>query len=123
MEPTMPSYTADFRTDADYAIYTFEARSPRDALTKARAFYDEHTDELMFQSYDGGHPVNEITVCDTGGNEVALWQDDNLRVRLAAGDMLDALEPCVDCLADLARLDDGTPAISALDPARPAIAM
>ena len=40
----------------------------------------------------------------------------------AHGDMLEALELCVDCLADLARLDDGTPSISALDMARAAIA-
>ena len=36
--------------------------------------------------------------------------------------MLAALELCVDCLADLARLDDGTPSMSALDQARAAIA-
>ena len=36
--------------------------------------------------------------------------------------MLAALELCVECLADLARLDDGTPSVSALDLARAAIA-
>jgi hypothetical protein len=92
MEPTMPTYTAEFRTDADYAARAFKARSSRDALKKARAFYDERTDELMFESYDGGHPVNEIAVRDAGGDEVALWQDDDLRVRLAAHDLLDAGE-------------------------------
>jgi hypothetical protein len=40
----------------------------------------------------------------------------------AHSDMLEALELCVDCLADLARLDDGTPSISALNMARAAIA-
>jgi hypothetical protein len=34
MEPTMPTYTADFRTDTDYATHTFKARSPQDALKK-----------------------------------------------------------------------------------------
>jgi hypothetical protein len=92
MEPTMPTYTAEFRTDADYATQDFKARSPQDALKKARAFYDERTDELMFESYDGGHPVNEIAVRDARGDEVALWQDDDLRVRLAAHDLLDAGE-------------------------------
>jgi hypothetical protein len=121
MEPTMPNYTADFRTDADYAIHAFKARSPQDALRKARAFHDEHTQALMFQSYDGGHPVNEIAVHDADGDQVALWQDDDLRVHLAAHDLLDALELCVDCLTDLARLDDGTPSINALNQARAAI--
>ena len=40
----------------------------------------------------------------------------------AATDMLDALELCEDALADLARLDDGTPSVSALHAARAAIA-
>ena len=42
----------------------------------------------MFQSYDGGHAVNEISVHDEHGDEVALWQGDDLRIRLAA--LLDA---------------------------------
>jgi hypothetical protein len=88
----MPIYTADFRTDADSATHTFKARSPRHALKKARAFCDARTEELMFQSYDGGHPVNEIAVRDANGDEVALWQDDDLRVRLAAHDLFDAGE-------------------------------
>jgi hypothetical protein len=121
METTMPSYTAEFRTDADYATRAFKARSPRHALMKARAFYDKRG-ELMFESYVWGHPVNEIAVRDAEDSEVALWQGDELRLRLAAGEMLEALELCVDCLADLARLDDGTPSISALEQARAAIA-
>jgi len=118
----MPTYTAEFRTDADYATRDFSARSPQDALKQARAFCDERAEDQIFESYDGGHPVNEITVRDIKGHEVALWQDDELRLRLAAADMLEALELCVHCLADLARLDDGTPSISALNQARAAIA-
>ena len=88
----MPTYTAESRTDADYATHAFNARSPQDALRKARAFCDERTGELMFESYDGGHPVNEIAVRDTDGDEGALRQHDDLRVRLAAHDLLDAGE-------------------------------
>jgi len=117
----MPTCTAEFRTDADYATRAFQARSPRDALRQARAFYDDRTEELIFDSYDGRHPVTDITVRDAKGHEVALWHHDELRLRLAAGDTLEALELCVDCLADLARLDDGTSSISALNQARAAI--
>ena len=119
----MPTYTAEFRTDADYASCAFKARSPQVALKQARAFYDERTEELIFERYDDSHSVNEIALRDADGNPVALSQEDDLRLRLAAGDMLEALELCVDCLADLARLDDGTPSISALTQARAAIAM
>jgi len=118
----MQTYNVDFRTDADYAIRQFRARSPKAALKKALVFYDERPEDLMFQSYDGGDPVNEIEVLAADGGSVAVWHDDDLRLRLAAGDMLAALELCVDCLADLARLDDGTPSVSALDRARAAIA-
>jgi hypothetical protein len=41
---------------------------------------------------------------------------------VAAPELLSALDLCVDCLTDLARLDDGTPSISALQQARDAIA-
>ena len=110
----MPSYTAEFRTDVDFATRVFRARSPRDALKKACAFAANHVDELSFEHYSGAHPVNEIAVSDAAGDEAALWQDEDLRLRLAAGDLFDALELCVDCLAELVeRLDDGTPSVSA----------
>ena len=117
----MPTYTAEFRTDADYATRDFKARSPQEVLKQARAFYDERSEELIFERYDG-HSLNEVAVRDADGRELAVWQDNELRLRLAAGDMLEALELCADCLADLARLDDGTPSISALTQARAAIA-
>jgi hypothetical protein len=44
----------------------------------------------MIESYDGRHPVNEISVYDERGDEVALWHDGDLRTRLAAHDLLDA---------------------------------
>jgi hypothetical protein len=122
MEPTMPSYTAEFRTDVDFATHVFRARSPQDALKKARAFAANQIDELSFEHYSGAHPINEIAVSDAAEDEAALWQDEDLRLRLAAGDLFDALELCVDCLADFARLDDGTPSVSALEQARAAIA-
>jgi hypothetical protein len=46
----------------------------------------------------------------------------NARIMAAAPEMLAALELCEDVLAKLARLDDGTPSISALDAARAALA-
>jgi hypothetical protein len=86
----MQTDNVDFRTDADYAIRQFKARSPRHALKKALTFYDERPEELMFESYDGGHPVNEIEVHDATGGSVAVWRNDDMRLRLAAHDLLDA---------------------------------
>ena len=88
----MTTYTAQFHTDADFAERTFEADTPEQALTLARAFYDEHTEDLTFESYDSGMPVNEIEIADDEGTRLAVWQDDDLRLRLAAADLVDALE-------------------------------
>ena len=104
----MQTYDVDFRTDADYAVRQFKARSPKAALKKALAFYDKRTEELMFMSYDGGHPVNEIAVFDRHGDEVA-----------GSGTMptCACASPPAICWrpSELSRLDDGTPSVSALD--------
>jgi hypothetical protein len=95
----MTTYTAKFFTDTDHAEETFEAETPEQAVTLARAFYDEHDEELQFESYDsGGMPVNEIQISDPEGNELAFWLNDDLRLRLAASDLLDALEAAVERL-------------------------
>ena len=117
----MPTYKVAFRTDAEFAIRVFKARSPQAALKQARAFYEDHAEDLMFESYDGGHPVTEIVVRDAAGSEVALWQDDDLRLRLAADDLLAALQHCADCLADPAKRGDGTLARCAVTEAQAAI--
>ena len=54
---------------------------------------------------------------------VCIVDDEDTARRFAAAlDMLAALELCEDVLSDLARLDGGTPSISALDLFRTAIA-
>jgi hypothetical protein len=80
----MTTYTAHFRTDADWASTTFAAKSPEQALAKARAFYDENVGGLLFQENDGGLPVNEIEVSGPDGQGTAIWRDDELRLRLAS---------------------------------------
>jgi hypothetical protein len=92
----MPIYTAYFRTDADWAEKTFKARTPKEALAKARAFHDEHNGELLFQEYSGGLPLNEIEICTAERDELAVWRDDDLWHRLAAQDLLKALEAQTD---------------------------
>lgn len=52
----------------------------------------------------------------------AEWAEANSRLIAAAPEMLDALRLCEDALSDLARIDDGTPSVSALNMARDAIA-
>jgi hypothetical protein len=113
----MKTYTATFRTDAEFATRDFKAATPEQALKKARRFYDDDPLDLMFESYDGGMPVNEIAINDADDDEVAVWLDEDLRLRLAARDLLDALEAMID--RDDAESVFATPV---LDQARAALA-
>jgi hypothetical protein len=88
----MTTYTAYFRTDAEFATREIKATTPQQALRKARRFYDDDPFDLMFESYDGGQPVNEIAIHDADNDELAVWLDDDLCLRLAARDLLDAAE-------------------------------
>jgi len=94
-ENIMTTYTAYFRTDSETANHEVEADTPEQALIKAQELYENDPGELWFEPYDGGMPVSEIEIIDDDYNEVALWLDDDLRVRLAAQDLLDALEELV----------------------------
>jgi hypothetical protein len=94
----MTKYTAYFRTDADYAEHEFQSDTPEQALALAHAFLDQNDEDLMFVSYDGGHPVNEIEISSPGSSELAVWRDDDLRLRLASRDLLNALEVALERL-------------------------
>lgn len=94
----MTTYQVDFRSDAALASHAFEADTPQQALSQAQSLYADQPWKLWFEAYDGKTPVNEITVNDSDGNEVAVWLDDELRLRLAASDLLAALEQAVTAL-------------------------
>ena len=123
MESTKTSYTAEFRTDIDFrARVLLGALAARRAEEGPRSLAESQVDELSFEHYSGAHSIVEIAIGDASRRRVVLWQDEDLRLRLAAGDLFDVLELCVECLSELTRLDDGTPSFSALDRGRAAIA-
>ena len=70
------------------ATYEFKAATPKQALRKARRFYDYDPLDLMFESYSDTMPVYEIVIQDADDNELAVWLDDELRLRLAANEFL-----------------------------------
>jgi hypothetical protein len=86
----MTTYTVYFRTDAQFASHDIEADTPQQALALAREL--DAARELWFDPYDSIMPVNKIVVSDPDGEEVADWLDDDLHLRLAAQDLLDAAE-------------------------------
>ena len=84
----MKTYTVHFRTDAKYAIEEFNAETPEQALAAAQQFYAV----LDFMPYDDHQDVNEIEVFDGDEKQVAIWYDDELRLRLAASELLETLD-------------------------------
>jgi hypothetical protein len=92
----MSSYRVYLRTDIQWTMRTFTACSPQEAIKAARRYADEHFSEMDFEGYEECDcPVNEIEVLDEQGNELAVWHDEDLRLRLAADDLLEAAEKVV----------------------------
>jgi hypothetical protein len=92
----MPKYIATFRTDADYAERVFTARTPEAALASARRFYEDRPEDLIFEEYTHGMPVNEIEISGRDGEQLAVWRDPDLCQRMAADELLAALEAQTD---------------------------
>jgi hypothetical protein len=88
----MPNYTAHFFTEADWAETTIKATSPRLALRRARQIESEETETLDFASYDTTNGVERIEIWAADGRTVAEWESDDLRLRLAARDLFEALD-------------------------------
>jgi hypothetical protein len=122
-------YTAFFYTEADFAEVTIMARSPKLALKRARRIESDETEILNFQSYDSGAGIEHIEIRAPDGHTVAEWKHGDLHLRLAARDLLEALESqteaaqaVIDSWAegDLAAAVNGLE--NAMDAARAAIA-
>jgi hypothetical protein len=128
----MKTYSVLFAEDVPhYGTAEIEAKDDSTALETAKAY------DLSAVTLD---PEWENSVCkrivyieDHEGNtifhdvpldnyDLRHGGDEERRVCDAARDMLEALQLCEDVLSELARLDDGTPSISALNAARKAIA-
>lgn len=96
------AYIANFYTDAEHASTDIEASNPQQALQKAKAINElQEGDGLIFDHYDEGQPVNHIEILDADYNELAHWRDDDLLLRMAGPDLLEALTYCDMTLADL----------------------
>ena len=89
-------FEAYFYTEADWAQTTIKAATPEQALQRAHRIESEETETLNFQNYDGGRGVEHIEIQSADGNTVAEWRHEDLKLRLAARDLLDALESQTD---------------------------
>jgi hypothetical protein len=86
----MKAFRIEFRTDGGCATKDIEAPTAEAALTTARHVATQDADGLCFHNYESALPINEIAVEDEDGNELSVWRDDDLSLRLAAPDLLDA---------------------------------
>jgi hypothetical protein len=90
---TMSTYPVNFCNDRQWACRDFDAETPEQALELARQFATERRDDLDLDYYDACNtPISEIEVVDDNGDPLATWYDDDLRLRLAAPDLLTAAE-------------------------------
>jgi hypothetical protein len=126
----MPNtYKVFFYTEADWAETTIKAATPKQALQRAHKIESEETETLDFQSYDGGGGVEHIEIRSADGRTVAEWRHEDLKLRLAARGLLEALEgqtEAAQTVIDRWAEGDLAAAVRALDasiaPARAAIA-
>jgi hypothetical protein len=98
-------------------------------LQRARQIESEETETLDFQSYDCGGGVEHIEIRSSDGHTVAEWKHADLLLRLAAPDLLQALESQTDAAQAVIEnwaSGDLAAAVNALerliDPARAVIA-
>jgi hypothetical protein len=86
----MTMYDVHYRTDADCACSEIEAETAELALAAARQVAADRPDGLFFEPYQSVFGINEIEVYSYDGSRAAIWCDDDLRLRLAASDLLTA---------------------------------
>jgi hypothetical protein len=88
----MITYTATFRTADTWATEFIDAETPEKALQQARALIGSDANTLDWCSYDPfSIPLDEIEINGADGTG-AVWQSQDLALRLAALDLRDALE-------------------------------
>ena len=99
----MTTYTVYFRSDLQSGMREIIAQTPEQALDLARQLASENPDNMVldyfFEACDC--PINEIEICDDHGNSLVTWFDDDMRLRLAATDLLEAAHLCEMALCDL----------------------
>lgn len=99
----MTKYTADFTATAN-ALHEIEADSPEHALELARDLACHHGDTLNFEPrLMSVHTIEISGYDDLEGlilDELAVWQSDKQRLRLAGDRLMKALRHALWVIAD-----------------------
>ena len=128
----MKTYSILFAEDVPhYGCAQIEAEDDNAALETAKAYdISEVTNDpewensvskriVYIEDAEGNTIFHDVPL---DGYDLRHGGEEERRLCDAARDMLEALHLCEDVLSELARIDDGTPSISALNKTRAAIA-
>ena len=89
----MTTYDVYFRSDLQWGKRKIVADTAAQALEIACRLADEDPDSLILDYHEACDcPINDIEVCDDKHSQLVVWYSNDLRLRLAARDLLDALE-------------------------------
>ena len=88
----MNTFQVYLRSDIAWCRKDIETATPSQAVEFARHLSEQDPAQLDEHYEACDCPVNEVEVLDQHGNQLAEWQSDDLRLRLAAQDLLDAAE-------------------------------
>jgi len=92
----MTVYTAIFRTADTWATADITARTPEQAMRKARALAEKDIDALDWCTYDPSSvPLEEIEISGPHADG-PVWQSAELALRLAAPELLETLDGMAD---------------------------
>jgi hypothetical protein len=96
----LTQYTVRLFTERDSATTEITAPSPELALDEARAIAadPDRLARLQFEPYPELFPVEDIIIENTDGQQCAHWHAGELRLRLAAPDLLAALKDALKAL-------------------------
>jgi hypothetical protein len=95
-------YMAHFRTTAGPADDIFVADTPDQALELARKAFTEDPSNFGFSPADCGYlRLQEISLVNEDGEQVAHWMTDEYRLQLHAPDLLKALESQVEATREI----------------------
>jgi hypothetical protein len=83
--PPLQSYVVYFRKNLQYGRKNIVAESAEHALQIAQELVYEHPESLDLVDFETSPTyINEIQVIDDDYNELSVWQDDALRLQIAA---------------------------------------
>ncbi len=94
----MMTYKAYFETEHRFAIKKINADTPEQALEEAKRIATDKPDSLDYCAFSYVGTVRVIEICDDKATTLGAWRDDELILRLAARDLLEALEQAVQAL-------------------------